>query len=154
MFADDDSTFSGKHYQLDRPLNHPLPISRPHPPILVGGGGERKTLRLVAQYADACNLFESGIASVQHKLDVLQSHCADVGRPYPEIEKTTLGVLSLSADGAAESLSVEAAVDRFGQLAELGIDEAIVSLPDVPSTDWALVATLVEKLTPIAPAGR
>jgi F420-dependent oxidoreductase-like protein len=88
MFAGDETPFHGEHYHLDRPLNSPAPLSRPHPPILIGGGGEKKTLRLVARYADACNLFPT--AEVGHKLDVLRKHCEDVGRDYDEIEKTVM----------------------------------------------------------------
>ena len=72
-----------------RTLNSPQAAQRPHPPILIGGGGERKTLRLVAQYADACNLF-AGADEAAHKLDVLRAHCERVGRDYDEIEKTTM----------------------------------------------------------------
>ncbi|MGX6607619.1 LLM class F420-dependent oxidoreductase [Micromonosporaceae bacterium Da 78-11] len=88
MFHGDETTFQGRHYQLGRPLNVPAPLSRPHPPILIGGGGEKKTLRLVAKYADACNLFP--VPDLQHKLDVLKQHCEDVGRDYDEIEKTVM----------------------------------------------------------------
>jgi F420-dependent oxidoreductase-like protein len=88
MFAGDETAFHGKHYHLERLLNHPLPLSRPSIPILIGGGGEKKTLRFVAQYADSCNLFPG--PEVQHKLDVLKKHCDDVGRDYDEIEKTAM----------------------------------------------------------------
>src|SRR5689334_12018179 len=88
MFHGDESPYRGKHYHLDRLLNQPPVLSRPHPPILIGGGGEKKTLRLVAQYADACNLFPG--PEVQHKLDVLKRHCDEVGRDYDDIEKTVL----------------------------------------------------------------
>ncbi len=91
MWSGDDSPFAGKHYQLQRPLNSPPALSQPHPPILVGGGGEKKTLRFVAKYADACNIFEMGVDGVRQKLDVLQEHCETEGRPYGEIEKTTAG---------------------------------------------------------------
>jgi F420-dependent oxidoreductase-like protein len=97
MFHGDETAFHGKHYQLDRLLNHPLPLSRPHPPILIGGGGEKKTLRLVAQYADACNLFPG--PEVQHKLDVLKQHCETVGRNYDDIEKTVLFNFDLGENG-------------------------------------------------------
>jgi F420-dependent oxidoreductase-like protein len=97
MFAGDETPYAGKHYRLDRPLNSPQPLSRPGPPILIGGGGEKKTLRLVAKYADATNLFPS--AEVQHKLDVLRQHCEDVGRDYDEIEKTVLYQFDLGEKG-------------------------------------------------------
>ncbi|MEU4164674.1 LLM class F420-dependent oxidoreductase [Actinoplanes sp. NPDC026670] len=86
MFAGDETAFAGAHYRLDRLLNSPLPLRRT--PILIGGGGERKTLRLVAEYADACNLMNTD--ELPHKLDVLKRHCDAVGRDYDEIEKTVL----------------------------------------------------------------
>ncbi len=89
MCGEGEGPFDGQHYRLGRTLNSPAPLSRPHPFLLVGGGGERKTLRLVAQYADACNIFGGGDAA-RHKLDVLRSHCETVGRDYDEIEKTTM----------------------------------------------------------------
>jgi alkanesulfonate monooxygenase SsuD/methylene tetrahydromethanopterin reductase-like flavin-dependent oxidoreductase (luciferase family) len=95
LFDGDETPFTGRHYRLDRPLNSPAPLSRL--PILVGGGGERKTLRLVAQYADACNLFRT--PQVRHKLDVLKQHCETVGRDYDEIEKTVLYNFDLGDKG-------------------------------------------------------
>jgi F420-dependent oxidoreductase-like protein len=97
MWSDDESPYEGKHYHLARTLNSPQSLQRPHPPILIGGGGEKKTLRLVAQYADACNLFPS--PEVQHKLDVLKAHCDDVGRDYDEIQKTVLYNFDLGEKG-------------------------------------------------------
>lgn len=118
MFAGDTSPIDGAHYQLAHPLNNPAPLRRP--PILVGGMGERKTLRLVAQYADACNLFEG--PSTAHKFDVLRAHCADVGRDYDDIVKTTYGRLG--------ERDLPQVVDRLGALADLGVDLAIVDLRD------------------------
>ncbi|HEU0242013.1 MAG TPA: LLM class F420-dependent oxidoreductase [Micromonosporaceae bacterium] len=86
MWSGDETPYEGRHYQLRRPLNVPQALQRPHPPIMIGGGGERKTLRLVAKYADACNLF--AMPQVGKKLDVLKRHCDDVGRDYDEILKT------------------------------------------------------------------
>jgi len=88
MWSDDDGSFDGKHYHLARTLNSPQPLARPRPPILIGGGGEKKTLRLVAQYADSCNIAFYNPDEAAHKLEVLRGHCADVGRNYDEIEKT------------------------------------------------------------------
>jgi F420-dependent oxidoreductase-like protein len=90
MWAGDDTPFAGRHYRLGRPVSSPAPLRRPHPPVLVGGAGERRTLRLVARYADACNLFDipDGGRTVTHKLAVLARHCQEAGRPYEEIEKT------------------------------------------------------------------
>lgn len=108
MFAGDETAFAGRHYRLERPLNSPLPLNRP--PILVGGGGEKKTLMLVARYADACNLMNDD--ALPHKLDVLKRHCETVGRDYDEIEKT---VLYRFTDDPAET---RRAAHRF---AELGV---------------------------------
>jgi F420-dependent oxidoreductase-like protein len=155
MWAGDESAFEGEHYQLERPLNSPPALQQPHPPILVGGTGEKKTLRMVAQYADACNIFEMGLDGVRGKLDVLRQHCERLGRPYEAVEKTTLGRLSLTKDGREGSATVEQAVDRFGRLAELGVDHAIVSLPGVhDEAAFELVPELVQRLEPITPAGR
>src|SRR5512138_561467 len=92
MWSDDAGPYNGKHFQLAETLCHPQPLSKPHPPIMIGGTGEKKTLRLVAQYADACNLFAGmGMETLQHKFSILKQHCDAVGRDYAEIEKTTLG---------------------------------------------------------------
>ena len=89
MWSDDDGPYDGRHYQLRETLCRPAPVSAPRPRILIGGGGERKTLRLVAQYADACNIFGSP-EEITHKLDVLRAHCDTVGRDLAEIEVTTM----------------------------------------------------------------
>ena len=89
MWSDDDGPFQGTHYRLEETLCRPAPVSSPRPRILIGGGGERKTLRLVAQYADACNLFGDPM-EVAHKIDVLRGHCEDVGRDPNEIEVTAM----------------------------------------------------------------
>jgi F420-dependent oxidoreductase-like protein len=91
MWSDDDGPYEGKHYQLAETICNPRPIQPAGPPILIGGGGERKTLRLVAKYADACNLFAGNIEDVKHKLDVLDRHCEAEGRDPSTIEKTILG---------------------------------------------------------------
>ncbi|HMM96337.1 LLM class F420-dependent oxidoreductase [Phycicoccus sp.] len=137
MFADDDSPFDGEVLHLERPLNHPQPVRTP--PIMVGGGGERKTLRLVAQYADACNLFDTGLGreGIPRKLEVLRGHCEDVGRDYDEISKSCLAALTMDTGAAlpegVTGHSVEQAVDRLGRLAEAGIDHVICSTAN--STD-------------------
>ncbi|MGH9099814.1 MAG: LLM class F420-dependent oxidoreductase, partial [Acidimicrobiales bacterium] len=86
MWADDDPPYTGRHHQLVRTLSSPQPLTRPHPSILVGGSGEKKTLRLVARYAQACNLWDD--EHLEHRLEVLQEHCARENRPYDEIQKT------------------------------------------------------------------
>jgi F420-dependent oxidoreductase-like protein len=92
MWSEDNGPYSGKHYQLAETLCVPAPLSSPRPPIMIGGGGEKRTLRLVAKYADACNIFATNQDEVAHKLDVLREHCAAEGRDYDEIEKTALYV--------------------------------------------------------------
>ncbi len=104
MWSDDDGPYEGKHYRLAETLCRPVPVSQPRPRILIGGGGERKTLRMVAQYADACNLVVSP-ADVSHKLDVLRRHCDDVGRDINDIEVT---VLFRPKDNRLESVLAEA----------------------------------------------
>lgn len=128
MWSDDNGAYEGKHYKLAQTLNSPQPLSQPHPPILIGGGGEKKTLRLVAQYADACNLFaRMGADVVRHKLDVLRRHCDDVGRDYDAIEKTTLDTVHL----APGQMSAADVIKRLETLADLGIEHAIVNMPNV-----------------------
>ncbi|MDX1662216.1 MAG: LLM class F420-dependent oxidoreductase [Candidatus Promineifilaceae bacterium] len=128
MWAGDFSPFHGEHYQLEEPLSVPQPLSEPHPPILIGGMGEKKTLRLVAQYADACNLFtRAGLDTLRHKLDVLREHCEAVGRPYDEIEKTALGTVHV-APGEMTATDV---MNHCRDLAQLGFDHAIFNMPNV-----------------------
>jgi F420-dependent oxidoreductase-like protein len=128
MWAGDVSAFAGSHYRLERPLNSPQSLTRPHPPILIGGMGERKTLRLVARYADACNLFDipDGGATIRRKLAVLGEHCEAAGRPYGEIEKTVSMRLEPGETAAAFA-------ERCAGLAELGIEHAVV----ITSEPWS-----------------
>jgi alkanesulfonate monooxygenase len=115
MWSDSDTAYQGKHYTLERTLNSPQPLRRPHPPIMIGGGGERKTLRLVAQYAQACNLFAG--PELERKLDVLREHCATVGRSYDDIEKTVMLPLDVGPDGR----DVDVLLRELERLAGLGI---------------------------------
>jgi alkanesulfonate monooxygenase SsuD/methylene tetrahydromethanopterin reductase-like flavin-dependent oxidoreductase (luciferase family) len=148
MWAGDDSPYQGTHYQLERPLNVPAAVQKPHPPILIGGGGERKTLRLVAQYGDACNLFmRLGREEVQRKLDVLRVHCETAGRAYTDIEKTTLDTLRITRDGRDNSLTPSAAIEYFRDLAAIGIDQAIFNTPQV--TDLELFDILADEVMPV-----
>lgn len=124
----DRRAFTGQHYQASDPLNAPQALSKPHPPILIGGGGERRTLKLVAKYADACNVFGTDPAQLKHKYDVLRRHCETVGRDFSEIEKTFLAGVSLTPDGARRSLTPAAMVERLGRTAEAGAQHAIVGL--------------------------
>jgi F420-dependent oxidoreductase-like protein len=134
MFVGDDRPFEGGHYRLARPLNHPLPAARP--PILIGGMGERRTLPLVARYADACNLFDipDGGATVRHKLDVLRRLCDEAGRAYDAVQRTISTRLNPDESAAAFA-------GRLAALADLGIEHAVV-LTVGPWTE-ARVATLV-----------
>jgi F420-dependent oxidoreductase-like protein len=111
MWSDDNGPFQGKHYQLAETLCSPKPVSQPRPRIMIGGGGERKTLRLVAQYADACNLF-GGPEEVAHKIEVLRRHCDEVGRDIREIEVTALlrGPADWTPDDVVRSAEAYAAV--------------------------------------------
>ncbi|HWP92570.1 MAG TPA: LLM class F420-dependent oxidoreductase [Thermodesulfobacteriota bacterium] len=129
MWSGEVKPYKGKHYQLAEPINNPLPLSKPHPPILVGGWGEKKTLRLVAQYADACNLYAHPFASkdeVARRLDVLKRHCDDVGRPYDQIERTALGMVNLGSGG----MSVSDLIAVCRELADIGIEHFIFSMPN------------------------
>jgi F420-dependent oxidoreductase-like protein len=118
MWGENDGPYDGRHYQLARTLNSPQSLTRPHPPILIGGAGERKTLRFVARYADACNIFDS--PDLAHKLEVLREHCSREGRDYSEIEKTVQTRFDLGARGE----HVEATIEHLRELAGLGIQVA------------------------------
>ncbi|HET7399027.1 MAG TPA: LLM class F420-dependent oxidoreductase [Intrasporangium sp.] len=160
MWSGDESPYAGRHYSLERPLNSPPAIRQPHPPILIGGMGQKKTMRLVAQYADACNFFDVGTDRLRVACDVLRGHCADVGRSYDDISKTVLTRMSLSASGeqaasGEPTSSVSAAVDRLGRLAEAGMDDAILGLGN--QTDpaaYELVADVVRQVAGVTSADR
>ncbi|MGZ4487252.1 MAG: LLM class F420-dependent oxidoreductase [Nocardioides sp.] len=139
MWSDDDGAYTGRHYQLAETVCVPAPLQRPHPPILVGGSGERKTLRLVATYADACNLFGEGPEVIRHKLDVLRRHCDDVGRDYDEIEKTVMPFGDPAGDPDAFLAEME-------QYAALGVS-LVTTMPqgDDPVA-WA--STVCEQVVP------
>ena len=125
-----EGAFRGRLFQAERLLNSPQAISRPRIPIMVGGGGEKKTLRLVAQYADACNVFGSpeGIA---RKYAILDEHCATVGRDPRSIERSTLQNVRLGPGSHARTESAQQVVDRFGELWDAGAEHIIFELKDV-----------------------
>ena len=125
MWRGDESPYHGRHYELQRPLNSPRALSQPHPPIMIGGGGERKTLRLVARYAQACNLFPG--RDLARKLDVLREHCVTEGRDYSDIEKTCYFTYDVGEKGEKAS----EVVDQLGRLADMGFDMAIGSVANV-----------------------
>jgi F420-dependent oxidoreductase-like protein len=118
MWSDDDGPYEGRHYRLDRMLNSPQSLSRPHPPILIGGMGEKKTLRLVAKYAQACNLFSS--PDLGRKLEVLKEHCEREGTDYDAIEKTVVYQFDIGEKGE----NIGKTIDDLGRLAEQGFTVA------------------------------
>ena len=125
MWRGEAEPFAGHHYRLAEPINQPLPLARPHPPIMIGGNGERRTLRLVAQYADACNLLVLEPEEIPAKLEVLRRHCDEVGRPYEEIERTALNEVGRTPGETAADV-----VAFLRRLAAAGIQHAIVNLPN------------------------
>ncbi len=138
--------FRGKHYQLERTLNVPQALQRPHPPILIGGSGEQKTLRLVAQYADACNLHGRFTPDqLAHKLAVLRGHCERLGRPYEAIEKTLYGRLQVTRDGP---MSVQQAIAYCRTLADLGFDALILVADHLPIYEPATLDLWATELLP------
>jgi F420-dependent oxidoreductase-like protein len=137
MWSDNNGPYRGKHYQLAETLCVPAPLSQPRPPILIGGGGERRTLLLVARYADACNLFASSLEDVAHKLDVLRSHCETEKRDYDAIRKTALYMRPILDDPGA----FQADAERY---AALGITQFSV-MPDREPVEY------VERLAELVP---
>jgi F420-dependent oxidoreductase-like protein len=126
MWSGKVAPYTGKHYQLAETLCSPLPISQPYPPIMIGGAGERRTLPLVAKYANACNLYAfENLDVVRGKLDVLRRHCAAIGRPYEQIERTAIGAI----DVRKGAMSAREAIDYCRGVAETGIQHFIVSMP-------------------------
>jgi F420-dependent oxidoreductase-like protein len=142
MWSGDASRFDGVHYRLADMSSAPAPVSSPRPPILIGGTGEQRTLKLVAQYADACNVFDipDGGQTIRHKLDVLAGHCADVGRPYDQIEKT----LSTRLDPGESS---DEFVQRARAAAMLGIEHLVVITSGAwPAEALATLAAAIPEL--------
>ncbi len=140
MWRGDERPYRGKHYQLDRLLNSPQSLTRPHPPIMIGGSGEKKTLRLVARYADACNLFLG--PDLPRKLDVLRAHCDAEGRDYDEISKTCYFIFDVGPHGEKTA----EVIDQLGRLAGLGFDAALGVVGDV----WQVtpIEVIADKVIP------
>ena len=130
MWSGDESPFRGEYLDLEHPVGSPRPLTTPHPPVLIGGTGERRTLRLVAEFGDACNLFDvpDGGTAIRRQLDVLDRHCADVGRPPGEIERTVTAAL---LDGE----SAENLIERCHALADLGLHHVVVIARGRPLTE-------------------
>lgn len=127
LWNSDETSFVGKHFSAPAITNNPRPLSTPHPRIMIGGTGPTKTLRMVAQYADACNIGAwVGTANMQKALDTLKEHCASLGRDYDTIEKTCLGTVHLSGDD-----TVDGTISRIQELAAMGFTHAIFNMPDV-----------------------
>ena len=140
FWSDDDGPYEGEHFQLTETLCIPPPLSRPHPPILIGGSGERKTLKLVARYADACNLFGEGPDVIAHKLEVLRDHCRDENRDPSQITKTVLQTGSALDD-------VDRFLSRLEDYAELGVTEVQV-VPDRHPVEF--VEEFADRILPAA----
>jgi|HubBroStandDraft_1064217.scaffolds.fasta_scaffold79561_2 F420-dependent oxidoreductase-like protein len=131
MWSPNDGPFEGRYYQLAETVCSPQPVSRPHPPIIVGGGGEKKTLKITARFANVCNVFAQSPDVVAHKFDVLRRHCDDVGRPFDAIEKTIVYVGGSLLNGDQDGFVAEMA-----RYAALGVDEVIVRTPRRHPAGW------------------
>lgn len=150
MWSGEGGAFTGKHYQLTEAICSPAPLSKPHPPILIGGTGERKTLRLVAKYADATNMpmpfSGEGAATMRRKLEVLKQHCEREGRPYDSIEKTALSTLWLAKSPPQKGAWVTPAqaLDTIQQFADAGVDQMIFNMANVDRAE--ALETMAEAL--------
>ena len=151
MWSGQRTPYLGKYYQLHEPINCPQPLQQPHPPILIGGEGEKKTLRLVAQYGDACNLhagggtdeYAEGIESIRSKLAVLKGHCESIGRPYEEIERTALAGINLSQTSKTSSDIIR----LCKALAELGVQHVIFNTSNI--YDLKLLEVFTKEILPV-----
>ncbi len=142
MWRGDETPFQGKHYSLAEPINSPQPLSVPHPPILIGGGGEKKTLRLVARYGDACNFVmgtslkdagilmksrDLGFDMLSRKLRILKEHCKNIGRPYEDIEKTVVTYIKIAPD----AMTHDEVISLCKQFSSIGFEHVIFNMPNV-----------------------
>jgi F420-dependent oxidoreductase-like protein len=147
MWSDNDGAFEGKHYALAETLNRPRPIGRPRPPVLIGGNGERQTLRLVATYADACNLTVREVDGLKHKIDVLRGHCDRQGRDIDDIKITVLAFADPIADPDGFLRQAE-------QFAALGVEHVHVmaAQPDPTGFVAGMAESVLPRLAEIEPA--
>ncbi len=134
-----EAAFDGRQFHATRLMNSPQSISRPRVPIMIGGGGEKKTLRLVAQYADATNVF-GGPEQIHHKYEVIREHCAAIGRDPDEIERSTLQNVNLARETPSQ------VIDRFGELADAGAQHVIIGVADI--VDPATLETIGREIVP------
>jgi F420-dependent oxidoreductase-like protein len=165
MWSEDSFSFEGKFYKVHKAICMPKPLQKPHPPIMIGGDGEKTLLRLVARYGDACNLFGGSAAVVRHKLSVLKEHCKAVGRDYDEILKTRLGSVIIAKDrqeatsiAEEEGFSLERLESRtiFGspaqvkagirELADAGLEYLILNTP--PKREETMLKQFAEDIIP------
>lgn len=168
MWSGETGEFNGKHYQLAETLNSPNSIHKPHPPIMIGGTGEQKTFRLIAKYADACNIFSGrGVEYVRTKYDALRQRCEEEGRSYEDIEKTTLGGVIVTKDGQRPEGALKTpesqrimmpseAIEHFHQLAEIGTDHAIINSPIIhlPGALEVWAEEVIPAVQRFVPSGR
>ena len=143
MWSGNREAFEGKYSNMQEPVNSPQPLSKPHPPILIGGSGEKKTLRMVAQYADASNIF--GLLEpevIQHKYDVLKQHCDELGRNYDEIEKSTLHTVHI----APGKLSAADMIAHCKKYAAVGVNHMIFNMPVYH--DMVAIDTFLKEIIP------
>ena len=145
MWSENDGPYNGKHYQLTETICVPQPIQQPRPPILIGGGGEKKTLRLVAQYADSCNLFAFDQAEVEHKINVLNQHCEDIGRDPATVHKT------ITTGAPGQDPDVDAFLTQMEAYAAMGVDQVWVSPPAPDPAAWVerFTSRVVSRLSEI-----
>ena len=145
MWSGNTQPFEGKFIKLQEPVNNPPPVTKPHPPILIGGSGEKKTLRFVAKYADACNIvlgtslknagvltredftWDNTLERLKHKYSVLKQHCEDVGRPYSEVEKTVTTYIQFSSD----AMNTEEVIELCKKLSDVGCEHVVFNMPNV-----------------------
>ncbi len=142
MWSDDDGAFEGKHYQLAETLCSPQPIQRPHPPLLIAGSGEKKTLRLVARHADFCNIGGDNPENVERRLGILAQHCETEDRDYADIEKTIVTRFDPGPNGE----NANELVDRLGRFAEVGVQAALGSA--VNAEDPRVLDAMATKVIP------